>query len=325
MLHIRCGTDIVADLRAGGVPGDILVWDDPLCLGPTPDVLPPEWYRLRAAFIADAFDADPEMARMGLEAAQAALETAVEHDEVVLWFEHDLYDQAILTRLLAWFHAHRPARLSLVTASSHPEVPRFIGLGNLNARQLLELFAHRAPVGVAELAHGSEAWDAWREPDPRHLADLADRPVPGLPYLPAAIHRHLEDLPWSGDGLSRTERLILRAAEADGTGEQVFLRMMDSEQAPWMGDSMCYYVIRELVRLRPALLEIMQGDPPTTADFRQAIFRTSRAGRRVLDGADRVMLTGIDTWVGGVRLEGTAASWRWDPASGRPVTGNHLP
>lgn len=35
-LHIRCGTDIVADLRAGGAPGEILVWQDPLCQGPTP-------------------------------------------------------------------------------------------------------------------------------------------------------------------------------------------------------------------------------------------------------------------------------------------------
>ena len=324
MLHIRCGTDIVADLRAGGAPGDILVWHDPLCLGPTPAVSPAEWYRLRAAFIAHAFESDADSIRSDLEAAHAALMGAGDHDEVVLWFEHDLYDQAILTRLLAWFHAHRPARLSLVTANSHPQVPRFIGLGNLNARQLMELFARRAAVGEAELAHGRETWNAWQEPDPRHLADLADRPIPGLPYLPAAIRRHLEELPWSDDGLSRTERLILRTAEAGGTGAQIFIRVMDAEAAPWMGDTMCYYVIRELARTRPALVEITGGDGTTVAGLRQATVRTSPAGRQVLAGADRVQLTGVSAWVGGVQLEGTVAKWRWDPTAGRPVPGKRM-
>jgi hypothetical protein len=42
--------------------------------------------------------------------------------------------------------------------------------------------------------------------------------------------------------------------------------------------------------------------------------RPTPAGRRVLRGeADHVALNGIDRWVGGVHLHGTAAArWRWD-------------
>ena len=319
MLHIRCGTDIVADLRAGGVPGEILVWDDPLCMGPTPDVPPAEWAALRAAFIAGAFDVEAHQVRRGLEAAQDTLAAAGKHDEVVLWFEHDLFDQAILVSLLAWFHDHRPSRLSLVTASSHPEVARFTGLGNLNARQLMELFAQRAPVEDAALAHAANVWRAWRAPDPRHVAELAGRDVPGLPYLPGAIRRHLEELPWTGDGLSRSERLILQAARSGGTGEQVFRRMMEGEEAPWMGDSMCYHIIRELAQLGPALLTIEDAGSKALPAIGHAMIVTTPAGERVLEGADRVALTGIDAWVGGVRLQGSVAAWRWDPRAG-PVS-----
>ena len=35
MLHVRCGSDILDDLRAAGVPGEFLVWADPLSQGPT--------------------------------------------------------------------------------------------------------------------------------------------------------------------------------------------------------------------------------------------------------------------------------------------------
>jgi len=315
VLHIRCGTDIVADLRAGGAPGEILVWHDPLCLGPTPDVEPPAWYDLRSAFIAGTFDMDAAGIRRDLVAADARLASAHEHDEVVLWFEHDLYDQSILIRLLAWFADHPAARLSLVTAHSHPEVPRFIGLGNLDARQLMELFAQRTEVAPETRGVGHKAWDAWRAPDPSALECLAGREMPGLPYLAAAIRRHLEDLPWVGDGLSRTERMILRAAGGGRTGEQIFRTLMDAEEAPWMGDSMCYHVIRELARSDPPLLRT-DADLAALAGLRRAVVVPTPDGEAVLAGRDRVALTGLDAWVGGVRLEGSHSAWRWDPAAG---------
>jgi hypothetical protein len=315
VLHIRCGTDIVADLRAGGAPGEILVWHDPLCLGPTPGVDPPAWYDLRSAFIARAFDMDAAQVHGDLAAADARLASAHEHDEVVLWFEHDLYDQSILIRLLAWFADHPAARLSLVTIHSHPEVPRFIGLGNLDARQLMELFARRTEVAPDTLELASEAWDAWRAPDPSGLERLAAREMPGLPYLAAAIRRHLEDLPWIGDGLARTERMILRAAEGGRTGEQIFRTLMDAEEAPWMGDTMCYHLIRELARSDPSLLRT-EADLGALAGLRRAVVVPTSEGEAVLAGQDRVALTGLDAWVGGIQLEGRRAAWRWDPAGG---------
>ena len=55
----------------------------------------------------------------GITAARrddAALERGVSHDEVVLWFEHDLYDQLLLIRHLWWLARRR--RSSVLSHSS---------------------------------------------------------------------------------------------------------------------------------------------------------------------------------------------------------------
>ncbi|MPY90871.1 MAG: hypothetical protein GEU99_23525 [Luteitalea sp.] len=45
-------------------------------------------------------------------------------------------------------------------------------------------------------------------------------------------------------------------------------------------------------------------------------------GRAVLAcDVDRVARCGLDRWLGGVHLQGTGPTWRWDDAQGRPVYG----
>lgn len=321
MLHIRCGTDIVADLRTGGVPGEILVWQDPLCLGPTPALPPAAWYETRAGFLSQVYDLDPAGVRAQLEAADAGLARSLDEDEVVLWFEHDMFDQSMLARLLAWYEAAPalPRRLSIVTANSHPDVPRFIGLGNLNAAQLMGLFARRSTLGAGALALGREVWSGWTAADPRGLAALSRRDMPELPWLPAAIRRHLEELPWTTDGLGLTERLILDAIGDGATGRTVFLRVMNAEAAPWMGDTMCYHAIRELAAGEMPLLAADGARSGSLDEIAGLVIRRTDAGDAVLGGRDRLVATTADRWVGGVRLGGSAPHWHWDPESATPV------
>lgn len=323
MLHIRCGTDIVADLRAGGAPGEILVWQDPLCQGPTPALPAPAWYDVRAAYIGRTYGIESATVRADLEAADAGLARSVAEDEVVLWFEHDLFDQAILARLIAWYAdaPSLPRRLSIVTANSHPAIARFTGLGNLDASQLRELFGRRTVIGAEALALGREVWAAWTSDDPSGLAALSRREMPELPFMPAAIRRHLEDLPWTTDGLGLTERLILQAIGSGATARAVFARVMNAEAAPWMGDTMCYQEIRELANGSPSLVTIDAGWSGELDDLGRREIRLTDAGEAVLAGSDRIEARPADRWVGGVHLAGPVPVWLWEPALAGPVTG----
>ncbi len=66
----------------------------------------------------------------------AKLAAFADYDEVVLWFEHDLFDQLLLVRHLDWFSRRDLGRtaLSLICVGEFPGFEPFHGLGQLERR-----------------------------------------------------------------------------------------------------------------------------------------------------------------------------------------------
>jgi hypothetical protein len=113
-LHVRCGSDIAPTLRKAGCAGDFLEYSDPLCQGPVLDEA--GWLEQRAAFLAESYGAGTGHSREQiadkLHHAEERLRAAANsYQRIVLWFEHDTYDQLILGRCLAQFAETRPSRL----------------------------------------------------------------------------------------------------------------------------------------------------------------------------------------------------------------------
>ena len=101
-LHIRCGDDIRERLVEAGIEGDYLSFADPAWLGPPP--ASNAWIAGRAALIAERTGLSRQKIRADLGDAYWRLARApADYDRIVLWGEHDLYDQAALVRVLASF------------------------------------------------------------------------------------------------------------------------------------------------------------------------------------------------------------------------------
>ncbi|MFN8533411.1 MAG: DUF1835 domain-containing protein [Dehalococcoidia bacterium] len=299
MLHITNGESAGDPLRRA-VSGTVVVWRDVLHDGPVPDVPDDELRRVRARFLANSGRAG-ELAEADIlrdfEDRDAALGQL--HDEVVLWFEHDLYDQLQLIQVLERLGRNPPARLSLICIDRHPDVLNFAGLGQLSDLQLAALFPTRLPVSDAQIDLARRTWAAFRAADPSQLAAIDD--CAALPFLGAALHRLREEYPGLRDGLSRTERQILQIL-ADGPTDraELFRANARREEAIWLGDTSFFAILDGLSRGKAPLVE---GDP----------LRLTESGRSVLAGeADQVPLNGIDRWVGGVRFSGQSVLWRWD-------------
>jgi len=324
MLHVRCGDDVLAKLPAAGVPGRRLRYVDPVAQGPVPATADEaELRRVRAAFIERAYGVPADQALAAIQAEADGLARAAEEDEVVLWFEHDLFDQAILVRAL---DALAPAaeaglRVTLVSVDHHPGVARFVGLGQLSPVQLASLFEERRPVPSGAYALASRAWRALRQPEPSELAVLSRAASPELPYLAAALTRLLQELPWVTDGLGLTERLALRGLAAGALeARALFAATQEHERAPWMGDLMFFHVLREMEEREPPLLTSGGSWPAFEEHAAPPVVALSGEGRSILEGrADCVRDMGIDRWVGGVRLAGYGPVWRWDPRRRAPV------
>lgn len=305
ILHVTNGDAAAERIRGGGVPGPVLPWRDVLHEGPVPAGLPSdELAEVRARFIAECGWGPHEVVRADFRERDRALARAAEHAEVVLWFEHDLYDQLQLVQLLDRL-GDLPGPVSLVCIGEFPGVEPFHGLGQLTPEQAASLFPGRAPVTQDQVELGRAAWGAFRAPDPRGLERLLAGDTSALPFLAGALRRLLEEYPGARDGLSRTERQALAAvAEAGRAGPaRLYAAVQAREERVFMGDSTFWTRLRGLARGRHPLLR--------TAGEGEELELTPW-GERVLRGeADRVALEGIDRWIGGVHLDGPPPVWRW--------------
>jgi hypothetical protein len=307
VLHVTNGDSTVETMRRAHVVGDIVAWRDVLHEGPVPALGAAELRRVRAQFLATMGTAPVAAIEADLFARDERLGAAVAAEErVVLWFEHDLYDQLQLLQILAGL-PDRPVGVELICVGSFPGRPGFAGLGELDPDELASLWPVRTPVVNEHVRAARAAWDAFRAPDPRGLVRTATAPDERLPFVAPALRRLLEELPGARDGLSRTERQLLAAIAAGaGSGEEAFLAAAENEEARFLGDATAFERLNELASGPHPLLT---GELALTD-----------AGAEVLAGrADRIALNGLDRWLGGVHLRSGDGVWRWDAQRGALV------
>jgi hypothetical protein len=318
-LHIRCGHDIGPSLKAAGFAGDFLSYADPLCHGPLSKG--DNWLKLRADFLAQAYGSHTGRSREHildeLMAAEAALQSAAaRYERVVLWFEHDSYDQLILARCLAAFAQATPAHLELVSAAHFLGAARFIGLGQLPPEALRLLWRERARVSVAQLREGAKVWEMLRADDPRPLSGYAAGAAE-LPLLAAAIRRHCQDFPWTTDGLGLTQRLILQLVgeQPQTIGAAFNALQTQREPLPFMTDLMMLRGVQHMQAAKPSVLESSWADEDR--HWGRQWLAITPMGRSVLTGeTDFLSLHPPVRWLGGVRIAADAPCWRWDEGLG---------
>src|SRR5215510_4917150 len=168
MLHIHNGDSSAGTARNANIPGEHLAWREALVCGPARgDLSEPDFLEMRAQHLSTAYAVELDRVRSDLHAQYQVLGAFRDHEEVVLWFEHDLFCQVHLIYLLNWF-AQRDfgdTKLSLICIGEFPGVPSFDGLGQLNEKQLASLLPERLDVTPAQMEAGARAWQAYSSSD----------------------------------------------------------------------------------------------------------------------------------------------------------------
>lgn len=322
MLHITNGDSAVEGIQEAGVQGDVLAWRDVLHEGPVPAGLSLKALReVRARAIADRGWAPYQEVLEDFARRDATLEAFENHDEVVLWFEHDLYDQLQLLQLLDWFAGQvaGSTTITLIGVSDY--------LATLTTQRLLALFKDRRSVTPEELELGRRAWAAFRSPEPTALETIMREGTPSLPFLGSALLRFLQQYPSVKNGLSLSEE---NALDAIGKGRSILHEAFvashhEREEHIFLGDAVFAVYLERLSRVeRPLVLfedgrvivaPRHQAEEPGFWDRRAVL---TDAGRAVLLGKmDMVRLNGVRRWLGGVYVNGNAAVWRWDASEQR--------
>ncbi|WP_439598711.1 hypothetical protein [Falsiroseomonas sp.] len=267
--HIRCGDDLRDLLPRAGWAGSYLPIADPVCVGAVSDDELMAYLGQRARVVALHAGVDAQEARLRLGREYMALNALDRFDLVLLWFEHDLWDQACLIRVLSLLAGRAPLQGRLFLMPADGRRP----FAHLPAEELAALVPQ--PLGSLALEAGAEAWAAFASPDPTALDRLSRRRLP-LPHLAAAMRRHLQDLPWRGDGLGLTERRLLRAV-AEGAGDEAsLLRALLAADPVFQVTDL---ILREVAQRLSAL--------PQRLVTRQRPWRLTERGAAVLAGTAR--------------------------------------
>lgn len=258
---------------------------------------------LRSQFISGAYGQQPGQYETTFLSEFHKLNRVAEYEEVVLWFEFDLFCQANYLFLLNWFSRHAPdTRLSLVSPGSHPEVDPFYGMGQLSPEQLAALYPNRIALGQNELWYGSDVWDAYARSNrpPTDFINAMERPKVGFDHLEGALNAHYRRFPGKDDGLNAIERYIVKSLDAaPGDPRSLFGGFCRELPEYGLGDLQFFAEIKGLM---PHWV-VKEADQFVLTEQGVALAR----GRR-----NRLEVAFPEKWLGGYLLHAAAEPYLWD-------------
>ena len=318
-LNITNGDSAAGTLKEAAIPGKTISWNDVLHEGPVDSSLPlSELSELRARFIAERGWADFAHVSGDFRERDRAIQHLDYFDEVVLWFEDDLYDQLQLIQLLDFFAGGTASgkNLSLIQVDGY--------IPPLTEAKIVELDAKRLQVTDAQLKLARRAWSAFGSSDPSGISALLTENTSVLPYLASALRRHLEEFPSSVNGLSRSEREALTAiATGHSTPVRAFLEAARQQESIFLGDVVFYWYLERLSGRRDPLLTWSNGSPvvaPRAENAREFVngeLTVTPLGTEVLEGKrDWQTINMNSRWLGGVEIKPGPTGWRWNAAAG---------
>jgi hypothetical protein len=307
MLHLLNG-DATAAAMPDAIDGDRAVWRDILMEGP-----PVADGAIRGAWLAPRLGVTADAYAVAWREGETILARARQHDEVVLWFEQDLFCAVNLWYVLDRLSDH-PGRLSLVFP---PLADSFDGLGRLDEAAFAPLFERRATLDAAGRDAARTLWQAYAAPDPTRLATLAASP---LPFSRRAVRLHCGRFPSLTHGLDELEAALLDVLVAGGALD--FARLFQTvTRRPALrelgiGDVQVAALLRDRSRGAQPLVNIDDDSAPFG---RWRVSATPAAPETLAGHGDRLERSPIDRWIGGVHLEPHRVHWRWDASAERLV------
>ena len=147
------GDSAARTLRQTALGGDVLAWHDVLHEGPLADVPPAALRTLRGRFLSERGWGSVQAIRAAFAQRDDTLSAAMRaRRPIVLWLEHDLFDQLQLLQVLAALPQAEDGQVELIQADTY--------LGALDVDALERLWETRGPVTRDTFELADAVWTA---------------------------------------------------------------------------------------------------------------------------------------------------------------------
>ena len=272
VLHITNGDSFTSRLKSLNLKGDIITWREMLCEGKTlTNVGSETFWKTRFEFLHKNYKVSKSWFIEKTLKEYRSLCNHKQQDEIVLWFEYDLFCQINMLAVLSWLKTHRKyAQISLVCSGNEDATDKMYTLGELTEAQLLSLYDNKTVLNQDDIEYADYVWQLYCSDNPIRLENLSDYSTYQYDYLASAIHTHLHRFPSIRNGLNEMENNILEQAVAKKpTNKKMFLEVLLQNQGLLgFGDSQYE---RAIGRLKP----LFTGFNPV---------RLSQKGKQILAG-----------------------------------------
>ncbi|MEM9142139.1 MAG: DUF1835 domain-containing protein [Bacteroidota bacterium] len=212
LLHITNGDSFTERLKALNVKGDIVTWREMLCEGKTETNVGSEsFWKTRFEFLNKNYKVSKSWFVEKTLKEYRSLCNHKQQDQIVLWFEYDLFCQINLLAVLSWLKAHRKyAEISLVCSGREGNTDTLYALNELNDEQLLDLYGKKVALTQDDIEYADYIWQLYCSDNPMRLENLSDYRDFQFDYLSDAIRAHLKRFPAIKNGLNDVETHILQ-------------------------------------------------------------------------------------------------------------------
>ncbi|MFZ9030274.1 MAG: DUF1835 domain-containing protein [Robiginitalea sp.] len=280
-LHITNGDIFTQRLRKLKFKGEIITWREMLCEGKTMTNVGSEaFWKTRFDFLHKNYNVSKSWFVEKTLKEYRSLCNHKQEEEIILWFEYDLFCQINLLAVISWLKTHRRhVQISLVCSGNEDETNRLYALNDLSDEQIKKLFKKRVELSQDDIEFADYVWQLYCSDNPIRLEHLTDFEQYQFKYLGEALRTHLRRFPTIKNGLNEIENRVLQvAAEEKPRSKKQLLGSLLSDQGWYgFGDSQYERILKNLrplfhtfnpVRLSKKGREIMENRDNFYAEIR---------------------------------------------------------
>ncbi|SNR37219.1 protein of unknown function [Lutibacter agarilyticus] len=225
IIHVLNGDSSVQLLKESGLEGEIAVWRELLCEGALhTDFASDDFWKKRYTYFKEELGVDRLEYYDKTIKEILKIEDISGLDEVVLWFEYDLFCQINLLAACSYLlkDFRKDVKLSLVCVGRVKGKENLQALTDFSPKDFVELYKNRLNLSKSNLIFAEECWKLYAENDVEKLKNFNFR-NPKFQYLQAAINQHLKRFP-TENGLNEIQQKIIEIINSKALTENEIVR-----------------------------------------------------------------------------------------------------
>ncbi|WP_299522585.1 DUF1835 domain-containing protein [uncultured Lutibacter sp.] len=210
-IHVLNGDSTAKILEKSKIKGDIVVWREMLCEGPLhKNVGSDEFWLNRYSYFETEIGVDRLEYYDKTIKEIVKLEDLAGYNNVVLWFEFDLFCQVNLLALCTYLLANyvKKSNYYLVCTGKDEVEQQLQSLSDYSPSEFETLFNTKIALSKANLEFAKESWELYVENDFNTLKEFNFNQNSKFQYLQLAMDQHLNRFPAS-NGLNQISTKIL--------------------------------------------------------------------------------------------------------------------